>query len=471
MLGGSKTDVRETAAASWAVGGLSAFGMRSVPDERLPAAKARIYLPVWVKFLLAQSFALAWVGMSVWLSLPWLRDLADLVSFPAALGMITFVAYVPGYLVALLCVSLLLDRPPPLRVKHPAVPITVLIAARNERPTIRPTLEYIAAQDYNGLISVILIDNGSTDGTVPAAQQAAREFGLNVLVLSEPEPGKSHALNTGLRHVDNDLFITVDADTLLHPSAIRLIVARLLSSPQDVVAVAGHVLVRNSRQGLFAKMQDWDYQLGMSAIKREQGLFQGTLVAQGAFSLYRRAAVQQAGGWPAVVGEDIVLTWRFLADSQRVYHEPLAVAFTTVPPTLQGLARQRARWARGMIEAVKDVHPLRQPRLLPRFLTAVDLVVPWLDAAFTFIWLPGLVLALTGRFWIVGTYTLLVVPLSFAAAGLMRHENRKCFDILGLTVRRNRRGFATYVLTFQAIQSPVSLWGYARELLNLRKTW
>ena len=194
-------------------------------------------------------------------------------------------------------------------------------------------------------------------------------------------------------------------------------------------------------------------------------------MAQGAFSLYRRAAVQQAGGWPAVVGEDIVLTWRFLSDSQRVYHEPLAVAFTRVPRTLQGLARQRARWARGMIEAVKDVHPLRQPRLLSRFLTAVDLIVPWLDAAFTFVWLPGLVLAFTGRFWIVGTYTLLVVPLSFAAAGLMRHENRKCFDVLGLTVRRNRLGFVTYVLTFQAIQSPVSLWGYAREFLNLRKTW
>lgn len=445
--------------------------MRPVPDAALPTERSGLYVPIWVKFVVSQSFALAWVTFSIWLSLPWLHDLAGVVTWPAALAMITFVAYVPGYLIALLCTSLLLDRLPPLRVAHPTEPITVLIAARNERTTIGPTLTYLAAQDYDGPVSVIVIDNGSTDGTAQIARRAARELGLDVRVITEATPGKSHALNTGLREVETELLATVDADTLLHPSALRLITARMRSAPDEVVAVAGHVLVRNNREGMIARMQDWDYSLGVSAIKRIQGMYQGTLVAQGAFSLYDRSVVQAVGGWPDGVGEDIILTWRFLGHGGSVHHEPLAVGFTTVPVTLRRLARQRARWARGMIEAVRDVHPFRQPRFFPKFLTSVNLVIPLLDVAFTVVWLPGLLLAFTGRFWIVGIYTLLVIPLSFGASLLMRRSNRRIFKTLGLQVRRNRFGFVTYVLGFQLIQSPVSLWGYTREFLNLKKTW
>ena len=75
-----------------------------------------------------------------------------------------------------------------------------------------------------------------------------------------------------------------------------------------VQAVAGSVLVRNSRDSLGTRMQEWDYFLGIASVKRMQGLYQGTLVAQGAFSLYRTEAVLAAGGWPDAIGEDIVLT-------------------------------------------------------------------------------------------------------------------------------------------------------------------
>ncbi|CAH2213818.1 glycosyltransferase [Tepidibacter aestuarii] len=59
------------------------------------------------------------------------------------------------------------------------------------------------------------------------------------------------------------------------------------------------------------------------------------------------------GGWPDAIGEDIVLTWKFLSNNWKVYFEPLAVAFTEVPVVLKYFYRQRSRWARGMIEALK----------------------------------------------------------------------------------------------------------------------
>jgi poly-beta-1,6-N-acetyl-D-glucosamine synthase len=344
-------------------------------------ARRRLYVSVTLKFALAQGLALGWLGASVWLSLPWVRELAAAITIIPAVLVVSLVAYLPGWLVAFLAISLLLDRQPPLRKSHPTVPVTVLIAASNEADRIQETVAYIAGQDYPGPVEVLVVDNGSIDGTRAVAEAYGAATGQQVRCITEPRPGKSHALNTGLAAVGTELVITLDADTLLHPQAVRQIVARLLSAPSDVQAVAGSVLVRNSRDSLWTRMQEWDYFLGIASVKRMQGLYQGTLVAQGAFSLYRTEAVLAAGGWPDAIGEDIVLTWQLMRQGARVDYEPSAVAFTAAPTRLVHLARQRARWARGMVEGLRSVRPWNQPRGLLRFLTAIDLLIPALDVA------------------------------------------------------------------------------------------
>ena len=434
--------------------------------------RRRLYVSVTVKFVVAQLLAAGWFGVSVWLSLPWVRELAAAITIAPAVLVVCLVAYLPGWLVAFLAASLLLDRQPPLRRTHPTAPVTVLIAARNEAERIQETISYIARQDYPGPIEVLVVDNGSTDGTRAVAEAYGAATGQPVRCISEPRPGKSHALNTGLAAVGTELVITLDADTLLHPRAVRQLVARLLNAPPDVQAVAGSVLVRNSRDNLWTRMQEWDYFLGIASVKRMQGLYQGTLVAQGAFSLYRTEAVAEAGGWPDAIGEDIVLTWQLMRQGARVYYEPSAVAFTAAPARLVHLARQRARWARGMIEGIRSVKPWNQPRGLLRFLTAIDLLIPALDVAYALVWLPGLVLAATGRYWIVGPYTLAVLPLTLVVnAILYRFQRRRVFNLLGLRVRRNAVGFVGFVLAYQMLMSPVAVVGYGQELLGLRRRW
>jgi poly-beta-1,6-N-acetyl-D-glucosamine synthase len=439
--------------------------------EPAPARRRR-YVPVTGKFVVAQVFALGWLGLSVLLSLPWVRELATTITVVPAILVIGFVAYLPGWLVAFLAVSLVLDRQPPVRRSHPTIPVTVLVAARNEADRIQETISYIAGQDYPGPIEVLVVDNGSTDGTRSLAEAYGAATGQRVRCVDEPRPGKSHALNTGLAAVETELVITLDADTLLHPQAIRQLVARLLSAPPDVQAVAGSVLVRNSRDSLWTRMQEWDYFLGIASVKRMQGLYQGTLVAQGAFSLYRARALLQAGGWPDAIGEDIVLTWQLMRRGARIYYEPSAVAFTAAPTRLVHLARQRARWARGMIEGIRSVKPWNQPRWMLRFLTGIDLLIPALDVAYALVWLPGLVLAATGRYWIVGPYTLAVLPLTLVVnAILYRFQRRRVFNLLGLRVRRNTLGFLGFVLTYQMLMSPIAVVGYGQELLGLRRRW
>jgi len=442
------------------------------PGTEAQPARRRLYVSVTSKFVVAQVLAVSWLGASIWLSLPWVRELADAITIIPAVLVVSLIAYLPGWLVAFLAISLLLDRQPPLRRSHPTVPVTVLIAARNEAERIQETIAYIAGQDYPGPIEVLVVDNGSTDGTRTVAEAFGAATGQPVRCIREPLPGKSHALNTGLAAVGTELVITLDADTLLHPQAVRQLVARLLSAPPDVQAVAGSVLVRNSRDSLWTRMQEWDYFLGIASVKRMQGLYQGTLVAQGAFSLYRTHAVLAAGGWPDAIGEDIVLTWQLMRHGARVYYEPSAVAFTAAPTSLVHLARQRARWARGMVEGLRSVKPWNQPRGLLRFLTAIDLLIPALDVAFALVWLPGLALAATGRYWIVGPYTLAVLPLTLIVnLTLYRFQRRRVFNILGLRVRRNSMGFVAFVLTYQMLMSPIAVVGYGQELLGLRRRW
>jgi NADPH:quinone reductase-like Zn-dependent oxidoreductase len=107
-------------------------------------------VPVTGKFVVAQVSALGWLGLSALLSLPWVRELATTITVVPAILVVGFVAYLPGWLVAFLAVSLLLDRQPPLRRSHPTIPVTVLVAARNEADRIQETISYIAGQDYPG---------------------------------------------------------------------------------------------------------------------------------------------------------------------------------------------------------------------------------------------------------------------------------------------------------------------------------
>lgn len=430
-----------------------------------------IYIPVFLKFWLSHSASFIWMIFSIYVSLPWLNDLSNVVSYPIALFIIAGISYIPGYLNAFLVISLIFDKQPPFKNENPSDTVSILIAARNEGEVISRTLSYISKQDYKGKLKVFVIDNASSDDTYKVAEVAGTAFNLDVTVLREARPGKFNALNSALESVTTQYVITLDADTILHRSAVRFLVARIKSAPLDICAVAGSILVRNSRGNLLARMQEWDYFLGIASIKRLQGLYQGTLVAQGAFSIYDTDRIRQHGGWPDAIGEDIVLTWKLLKNGWKVYFEPLAVAFTDVPDTLPHFAKQRSRWARGMIEALKQTKPWQQPEAYLKYLTGINLIMPYLDIIYTLCWLPGLILSFFGYYWIVGLTTLLVLPLTLISYGFLYHYQKHVFKRLGLRIRKNKLGFFVFVCFYQMLMSPISTWGYIQEVFKLRRVW
>lgn len=439
------------------------------------AARRRFYIPVPGKFLLVLLASLAWTALSVRLSLPWLDSLSQLVGFGLALFVIAFIAYVPGFMNAFLIGSILSDRRPPRRPVAGFPPVCVLVASYNERDNIADTLLSLSRQDYPGPVRVLVIDDGSTDGSLEIARAEAGRLsrpGMRIDVLAMPRNGgKSRALNAGLAATTEALVVTVDGDSYLRANALRMLVERFLSDPPGTVAVAGCVLVRNSRENLLTRGQEWDYFHGIAAVKRMQSMYHGTLVAQGAFSLYTRRALQQVQGWPECVGEDIVLSWALLKTGARIGYCEEACLFTKVPTTVRQFARQRQRWSRGLMEAfARHGSLLFKPRMSTLFVWWNLLFLP-LDLVYTLAFLPGLVLALFGYYWIAGVMTLLVLPLAAVWNAIIFRVQARMFKSHDLRVRRNLVGFLFYTVGYTMLLQPVCVMGYAAEVLRLRKTW
>jgi len=437
-----------------------------VPDE---SDSGSFFLTVRTKYVLAMAFSLCWFVFTVWLALPWMRDLAELTNWTVAIVIVGGIALVPGLMNAFLAVSLLLDRRPPRRSFDRYPGITILIAAYNEEQSIRETLHSLALQNYPGELEVLVIDDASTDRTAGVVESMRYPW---LRLLRQPTNlAKSAALNRGLAAARFDLIVTLDADSYLYKDALHNLVERYLSDPPGTRAVAGSILVRNSRRNWVTKAQEWDYFDGIAATKRMQSFYHGTLVAQGAFSIYDRNALEAIGGWAECVGEDIVLTWAMLARGWRIGHAEDACCFTNAPEGLAMFASQRRRWARGMMEAFR-----RHPRILliPRlstFFVYWNLLFPWLDFAYTAAFIPGLVLACFGIYWIAGPMTLALLPMSLLMNFLMYRISARMFDAQGLRVRRNISGFLIYAFAYSLILQPVSVGGYVSELLGLRKSW
>ncbi|HLM52759.1 MAG TPA: glycosyltransferase [Pseudoxanthomonas sp.] len=448
--------------------------------EPLPApasvtSRPRLYVPLRLKFTLVLLFATLWMGLSVWLSQSWLGELSHVVGFGLALVIITFIAHVPGFMNAFLIGSILCDRRPPRREFAQYPDICVLVACYNESGNIHDTLASLSLQDYAGRVEVVVIDDGSTDDSLAIARAGAHSLSrpnLDIRVLAQPRNGgKSAALNRGFAETTQALVLTVDGDSYLRTDALRKIVERFLCDPPGTVAVAGAVLVRNSRVNWLSRAQEWDYFHGIAAVKRMQSMYHGTLVAQGAFSLYTRQALEQVGGWPDCVGEDIVLSWALLKTGARIGYCEEACLFTNVPTSFRQFSRQRQRWSRGLMEAfARHGGLLLKPRMSTVFIWWNLLFLP-LDLVYTLAFLPGVVLALLGHYWIAGIMTLLVLPLAMMWNLAIFGVQTRMFKSQDLRVRRNIRGFLFYSVAYAMLLQPVCVLGYVAELLRLRKTW
>jgi peptidoglycan-N-acetylglucosamine deacetylase len=230
--------------------------------------------------------------------------------------------------------------------------VAVLIPAYNEEKVIERTVRAALNSNYPNL-RVIVIDDGSKDRTLEVARNAFRAETASgkVLILGKKNSGKAEALNYGIEHIgDAELFVGIDADTIIAPDAIARLVPHFINP--KVGAIAGNAKVGN-RVNLWTRWQALEYITSQNFERRALDVLGAVSVVPGAIGCWRVSAVREAGGYHIdTVAEDADLTMALLRRGYRVEYEDLALAYTEAPTNANGLMRQRFRWSFGILQAV-----------------------------------------------------------------------------------------------------------------------
>ncbi len=229
--------------------------------------------------------------------------------------------------------------------------VAVLIPAYNEETVIVRTIRSVLNSDYTNL-HVIVIDDGSSDRTAQVARQAyaAEIADGRVQVLSKPNAGKAAALNYALDRLTEEVYIGIDADTVIAVDAISKLVPHF-EDPM-IGAMAGNAKVGN-RVNLWTRWQALEYITSQNFERRALDLFHVVTVVPGAIGAWRTAPVKAAGGYPLnTVAEDADLTMNLIEQGFKVDYEDRSLAFTEAPIDAKGLMRQRFRWSFGTLQAV-----------------------------------------------------------------------------------------------------------------------
>ncbi|MEW2136449.1 glycosyltransferase [Streptomyces sp. NPDC005409] len=224
-------------------------------------------------------------------------------------------------------------------------PVTVLVPAYNERECIANTLISLAASDHP--IEVIVIDDGSTDGTADIVEEMDLPF---VRLIRQANGGKSTALNTGIAAASHDIIVMMDGDTVFESSTVRELVQPF--GDPAIGAVAGNAKVGN-RESLIGAWQHIEYVLGHNLDRRMYDMLNVIPTIPGAVGAFRKEAVRQAGGMSDdTLAEDTDITIAVLCEGWRIVYAERARAWTEAPASLQQLWSQRYRWSYGSMQAM-----------------------------------------------------------------------------------------------------------------------
>lgn len=270
--------------------------------------------------------------------------------------------------------------------------LTIIVPAYNEELTIVSSLRALLATGYPTL-HITVVNDGSTDATLETLRAAfdlrpvrrTPSASLEVkpvrgIFASPLEPrltvidkenggGKADALNAGLRFARTPLFCAIDADTILDQDALSRIVWEFETHP-DTVAAGGIVRVINGSSvegGRITKvsmpgswlpsLQVLEYLRAFLGGRIAWSRLRMLLIISGAFGLFRRDVVVEAGGYdPESVGEDAELILRLHRHQRdrgrpcRIVFFPDPICWTEAPFSLRVLMDQRDRWQRGLLQ-------------------------------------------------------------------------------------------------------------------------
>lgn len=233
--------------------------------------------------------------------------------------------------------------------------ISIIVPVFNEGIVLRLSIESLLDIDYPNY-EIIIVNDGSTDNTALVGESlVGNQKGKNGLVkislINKPNGGKAKALNAGIQYSEAQFVLCMDGDSQLSPNTLKMAVRHFIDPA--VGAVAGNVKVQN-RKKILTDLQALEYLEGLNMARSAQGFIQMVNIIPGPIGLFRKTALREAGFYSSdTFAEDADVTLKILAHGWRIIYEPNAIAYTEAPVTIYQLLKQRYRWTRGILQAIR----------------------------------------------------------------------------------------------------------------------
>ncbi len=247
---------------------------------------------------------------------------------------------IPRYSMAILAMgitSLFSQKSSPASFKT----VTAIVPMYNGGPDVLTTLQSLLSQ-RQPLHEIIVVDDGSTDGSGALIEQFSHKHTKIRLLRHQQRAGKSAAINHAAYIASGELLLVIDHDTSLDPTGCERL-AQAFNDP-EVAAASGNLLVKNRKRNPLTALQSLEYMLAIPIGRGFLDQLNAMSCCSGAFSMFRTQAFRAVGGMNVGPGEDLEITLRFRRAGYAIRFVSGAVAQTAVPDTARALYRQRLRW-------------------------------------------------------------------------------------------------------------------------------
>lgn len=221
--------------------------------------------------------------------------------------------------------------------------VSVVIPVHNGADGIGACVESLMDQSLPPA-QVILVDDGSTDGTWAEMQRLKTRHPSLQLLRHAQAAGKSAAVNHGALMSKGDLLLVLDDDVVLGRYFINDM-ARAFADPK-VAAASGNLFVRNATRSPLTALQSLEYLQSITLGRTFIDQMNAISCVSGAVSMFRKSVFDELGGLSVGPGEDLEITLRIREAGYNIRFVTEATAFTEAIETLRALVRQRSRWDR-----------------------------------------------------------------------------------------------------------------------------
>ena len=249
-------------------------------------------------------------------------------------------------------------------LKNENLPIfSIVVPVKNEERVIGRLLDALLKLSYPAdKKEIIIVEDGSTDGTLDICLEYTQKPGAKVRVVHKPfSNGKPSALNYGAKYAKGEIIGIFDADSV--PAHDALLNVCKYFEDSTVAAVQGRTLSINSEENMLTKFISYEDTVWCETYLRGKDVLNLFVHLKGSCQFIRRDVMEKLKGFDeGVLSEDMEVSARLTEKGYRIKYASDVQCWQESPSDLGQLFKQRTRWYRGTMEVA-----FRYGKLIAKF--------------------------------------------------------------------------------------------------------